>query len=124
MLKTSLRSVVYHFKLKSNWYIYFFRVPKGIDTNPNKEDIKIQFVGVNTLVISDDSTTIITDGFFSRFTSWDMLFGKIEPQKADIQWAVDAIEVLETLKWYFFWWLLLRNNRKNWKRKITINLSI
>jgi len=64
---------------------------EGIDTNPSPTDIKIQFVGVSTLVISDDSTTIMTDGFFSRFPDWDMIFGEIEPQKADIKWAVDKL---------------------------------
>lgn len=63
----------------------------GVNSNPSNTDIKIQFVGVSTLVISDDSTTIMTDGFFSRFASWDMLFGKIEPQKEDIKWAVDKL---------------------------------
>lgn len=64
---------------------------EGVDTQPSPTDIKIQFVGVSTLVISDDSTTIMTDGFFSRFASWDMLFGTIEPQKADIKWALDKL---------------------------------
>lgn len=64
---------------------------EGVDTNPTQSDLKIQFVGVSTLVISDDSTTIMTDGFFSRFSSWDMLFGEIEPQTADIKWAVDKL---------------------------------
>ncbi len=64
---------------------------EGVDTNPNNSDIKIQFAGVSTLIISDDSTTIMTDGFFSRFPSWDMLFGEIEPQKEDIKWAVDKL---------------------------------
>lgn len=66
---------------------------EGVDKNPAPNDVKVQFVGVSTLVISDDSTTILTDGFFSRFSSWDMLFGEIEPQKADIQWAVDKLEM-------------------------------
>ena len=66
---------------------------EGVDTNPSNSDIKIQFVGVSTLVISDDSTTIMTDGFFSRFRSSDMLFGEIEPQKEDIKWAVDKLAI-------------------------------
>jgi len=72
---------------------------EGINTNPDQSGLKIQFVGVSTLVISDDSTTIMTDGFFSRFPSWDMLFGEIEPQKADIKWAVDklAMEKLDAI---------------------------
>ena len=65
----------------------------GVDINPSPSDVKIQFVGVSTLVISDDSTTIMTDGFFSRFSSRDMLFGKIAPQKADIQWAMDKLAI-------------------------------
>lgn len=64
---------------------------EGVDINPSNSDIKIQFVGVSTLVISDDSTTLMTDGFFSRFASKDILFGEIEPQKEDIKWAVDKL---------------------------------
>ncbi len=66
---------------------------EGVNKNPTPTDIKIQFVGVSTLVISDDSTTIMTDGFFSRFPAWDMLFGEIEPQKEDIKWAVDKLNI-------------------------------
>ena len=68
---------------------------EGIDTTPSVGTIKVQFAGVSTLLISDDSTHILTDGFFSRFSTQDMLFGKIEPQTADIQWAVDKMDITQ-----------------------------
>ncbi len=59
------------------------------------DDIKIQFAGVSTLLISDDSAQILTDGFFSQFPMYQMLFGEIEPQKENIQWAMNKMGITE-----------------------------
>ena len=66
---------------------------EGVNTSPDEETIKIQFAGVSTMLITDDSTSILTDGFFSRFSTYDMLFGKIEPQVDDISWAIDKMGI-------------------------------
>lgn len=65
----------------------------GVELAHTPTDVKVQFVGVSTLLISDDSTQILTDGFFSRFSTREMLFGEIEPKKEDIKWALDKLEV-------------------------------
>ena len=61
--------------------------------NPPPASVKVQFVGVSTLVISDDSTTIMTDGFFSRPSAINLLFGKIGPEKKEIKWALDKLNL-------------------------------
>ena len=53
--------------------------------------IYVQFIGVSSLVISDGKTTLMTDGFFSRPTGWQLLFGKIQPEVADIRWGIDQL---------------------------------
>ena len=45
------------------------------------------------MVISDDSTTIMTDGFFTRPRAMDMLFGKVTPEVDDITWALDKLDL-------------------------------
>ncbi len=66
---------------------------EGVQANSDEGGVKVQFAGVSTLLISDDSTQILTDGFFSRFSTYKMLFGEIEPQKDDIRWAVDKMGI-------------------------------
>ncbi len=55
--------------------------------------IYVQFIGVSSMVISDGKTTLMTDGFFSRPTGWQLLFGKIQPEVADIHWGVAKLEL-------------------------------
>ena len=37
------------------------------------------YMGTSTLLISDGETSIMTDGFFSRPSAWDLLFGRLSP---------------------------------------------
>ena len=59
--------------------------------NIANDAVTVQFVGVSTLVISDDSTTIMTDGFFTRPKAMDMLFGEIEPEVDEITWSLEKL---------------------------------
>ncbi len=59
--------------------------------NPPIDAVTVQFVGVSTVVVSDDSTTIMTDGFFTRPTAIDLIFGVIEPDTADIRWSLQRL---------------------------------
>lgn len=94
LLLAALGASLFYYSLNSHVSLgEFVKLYEGVNTNPLENDVKIQFVGVSTLVISDDSTTILTDGFFSRFPAWDMLFGEIEPQTEDIKWAVDKLNM-------------------------------
>lgn len=92
IIVVTLVGIVFHSHVGIGEYEKWYH---GVDRLPASSDIKIQFAGVSTLLISDDSTHILTDGFFSRFSTYDMLFGKIEPQVEDIHWALDKMEVEE-----------------------------
>ncbi|MGB0929382.1 MAG: MBL fold metallo-hydrolase [Chitinophagales bacterium] len=61
--------------------------------NPSKGAVTIQFVGVSTVVISDDSTTLMTDGFFTRPAALDLIFGAVQPDTADIRWSLERLEL-------------------------------
>lgn len=63
--------------------------------NPSMSAVTVQFVGVSTVVISDDSTTLMTDGFFTRPAALDLIFGVVEPNKEDIQWSLERLGVKE-----------------------------
>lgn len=54
--------------------------------------LSVQFAGISTLLISDGESKILTDGFFSRPSIFKLLFGKIEPDTADIKWALDRLD--------------------------------
>ena len=61
--------------------------------NVSDSAVTLQFVGVSTVVISDDSTTLMTDGFFSRPAAMDLIFGEVEPDTADIRWGLERLGV-------------------------------
>ena len=41
--------------------------------------VRVTFLGVSTLLVSDGQTSLLTDGFFSRPGKWDTLTGAIAP---------------------------------------------
>ena len=47
-------------------------------------EIWVQFLGNTTLLFSDGETAILTDGFFTRPGMFQLLFGKIAPDSAEI----------------------------------------
>ena len=69
-----------------DWY-------RQVQTPTSDTAISVQFVGVSTMVISDGETTLMTDGFFSRPPAFRLLFGKIEPEKAEIAWGVKQLKI-------------------------------
>ncbi|MDP4014988.1 MAG: hypothetical protein U0990_07700 [Candidatus Nanopelagicales bacterium] len=57
--------------------------------------IRVTFLGVSTLVISDGETNLITDGFFTRPSVRQMLFGKIAPDADVVDECLDRAGVHE-----------------------------
>ena len=56
--------------------------------------LRVRWLGVATLLIDDGETQIMTDGFVSRPSVWDLLFGRpIEPDRQSIQRAVDDHQI-------------------------------
>lgn len=55
--------------------------------------VTVQFAGVSTLLISDGTTTILTDGYFTRPSALQVGFGKIAPNEADVKWAVKRLGI-------------------------------
>lgn len=53
--------------------------------------LSVQFAGISTLLISDGTSNILTDGFFTRPSIFKILFGKIEPDTSDIRWALNRL---------------------------------
>ncbi|MEM1124182.1 MAG: MBL fold metallo-hydrolase, partial [Bacteroidota bacterium] len=79
-------SLNYHVSIGDyeKWY-------EGVNTEVQNGDVKVQFAGITTLLISDDSTTILTDGFFSRFPSEQFYFDSVAPKMEDITWALERL---------------------------------
>lgn len=47
--------------------------------------LRVTFLGVSSLLLDDGQTAILTDGFFTRPSGRDVLFGKITPDRALIE---------------------------------------
>ncbi len=68
------------------------------------EGVRVNFLGVSTVVISDGETTLMTDGFFSRPPLTKVIFGQVEPRLTVIKHSLhkagvkqlDAIFVLHS----------------------------
>lgn len=55
--------------------------------------VSVQFLGTASLSIADGATTIMTDGFFSRPGTLDVLFTRLAPNKARIDSALDQAQI-------------------------------
>lgn len=55
--------------------------------------VKVQFVGVSTLLISDGTTTLMTDGFFTRPSAMELIFGKITPSMETVKWGIKRLGI-------------------------------
>ncbi len=55
--------------------------------------VNVTFLGVSTLLISDGETHIMTDGFFSRPSLWNVALGKIRPDGERIADALDLVGI-------------------------------
>ncbi|MBI2736196.1 MAG: MBL fold metallo-hydrolase [Rhodospirillales bacterium] len=56
--------------------------------SPAQGELSAQFLGVTTILFSDGTTSIMTDGFFSRPPALRMALGKIGPDEAWIDYAL------------------------------------
>lgn len=65
---------------EDDWYL-----PRTL-RRPAPNYPQVTFCGVSTLVITDEETTLIVDGFFTRPNAFRMLLGRIAPNPA----AIDA----------------------------------
>ena len=52
------------------------------------QNLTATYVGTSTILISDGQTSIMSDGFFTRPSFWDLLWGEISPNKALIKEAL------------------------------------
>lgn len=57
--------------------------------SPASGELRAQFLGVTTVLFDDGKTSIMTDGFFSRPPALQMALGKIGPDHARIDDALD-----------------------------------
>lgn len=65
---------------------------KGVNAAaPAQNAITAQFVGVSTLLFSDGITNILIDGYFTRPSASDLIFGKIEPNEEDVKWGIKRL---------------------------------
>jgi L-ascorbate metabolism protein UlaG (beta-lactamase superfamily) len=56
---------------------------------PGRPAVTVRFLGVSSLVVSDGTTTLVTDGFVSRPPLWRTLVGRIAPDEAAIDRALE-----------------------------------
>lgn len=59
-----------------------FNALKTLAKTSNNSDLRATFLGVSTLLLDDGTTAILTDGFFTRPNSRQLLLEKIEPDTA------------------------------------------
>ena len=55
--------------------------------------ITATYVGTSTILISDGQTSLMSDGFFTRPSFWDLMFGEISANKALIKEALLEVDV-------------------------------
>jgi len=68
-------------------------VDEAADAGP--DDVRVTFAGVSTLYITDGTTNLMVDGFFSRPGVLDVMFSQIEPDDAAIDAALAKLGVSE-----------------------------
>jgi L-ascorbate metabolism protein UlaG (beta-lactamase superfamily) len=56
------------------------------------QNITATYVGTSTILISDGQTSIMSDGFFTRPSFWELMFGEIMPNKALIKEALLEVD--------------------------------
>jgi L-ascorbate metabolism protein UlaG (beta-lactamase superfamily) len=78
-------------KVRPNLSVYghLFGVPVATETSP----LTVTFLGVSTLLVSDGTSTILTDGFFSRPGLLPVGLSRIAPNRARIRAALDRLGV-------------------------------
>jgi L-ascorbate metabolism protein UlaG (beta-lactamase superfamily) len=59
-----------------------------LETDPQPGRLRVSFLGVATLLISDGQTALLTDGFFTRPSLWRTLIGRVEPDRQAITAAL------------------------------------
>jgi L-ascorbate metabolism protein UlaG (beta-lactamase superfamily) len=60
---------------------------------PAGPGLRVRFVGVSTLLFDDGETAWMSDGFFSRPPKLTMAFGKVEPNRPEIDKALARLGV-------------------------------
>lgn len=55
--------------------------------------LRVTFLGVSTLLIQDDTTAFLTDGFFTRPRLGTYLWGRMRPDHEEIAAALDSLNV-------------------------------
>jgi L-ascorbate metabolism protein UlaG (beta-lactamase superfamily) len=60
---------------------------------PKAGRLTARFLGVTTILLDDGENALLTDGFFSRPGRWQTLIGKIEPDPARIDAALERAKI-------------------------------
>lgn len=63
------------------------------NSRPAPGDLRVTFLGVSSLVITDAETTLITDGFFSRPGKLKMMAGPVRPNHEIIDQALSRLNL-------------------------------
>ncbi len=66
-----------------------------VGDSANGNPVTIQYMGNTNLLVSDGETHLLTDGWFSRFSTWKILTGKIAPDLAAIDWGLEHAGITE-----------------------------
>ncbi len=64
-------------------------------TTASPTKVTVRYLGNTNLLVSDGVTYILTDGWFSRFSTWKVLSGKIAPDLDAIDMGLDRAGIAE-----------------------------
>lgn len=93
LLQRTLLALLFACLAGAAWLAYQVTHPPAIDAYaalqlppaPASTGVRVTFLGVGSLLITDGDTAIMTDGFFTRPGRKQVLFGKIAPDPALIR---------------------------------------
>jgi len=67
-------------------------LPAGGGPRHGPTAVTVRFLGVSSLLVSDGTTAWMTDGFVSRPPLWRTALGRVAPDEARIDWALERVE--------------------------------
>ena len=80
--------------MPDNPELYTNPVPSD-DADNNPHELRAMFFGVSTIALFDGETTLLTDGFFSRPSAQQVLAGRVSPNHAAIDEALQKAGIGE-----------------------------
>jgi L-ascorbate metabolism protein UlaG (beta-lactamase superfamily) len=86
---TTLIAAVLLYRLHSHPSLAQYESLELSSSPPQANEMRATFMGVTTILFDDGETAIVTDGFFSRPGPWQSISGKIAPDRARIDSALN-----------------------------------